>query len=111
MTATMLEPALRRPSLRRVLTNETVEELFAVVREPTTLFFSVAMPVGFFALFASLFGGEQVGSTTATTTMLATFGAFGVVGVYLLGATWDDKNARIASASPARRCNLAVSWR
>ena len=74
-------------STAHVLAAEVADELRAVVREPVTLFFSVAMPVGFFALFASLYGAQQAGSgpaTTVGTTMLATFGTFGVVGVALM---------------------------
>jgi len=68
----------------RVLAVEVADELRGVVREPVTLFFSVAMPVGFFALFASLYGQQPTEGTTAGTLMLATFGTFGVVGVALL---------------------------
>ena len=67
-----------------VLAVELRDELLAIVREPTALFFSVAMPVGFFALFAAMYGGEDAGGTTVGTTMLATFGTFAVVGVTLL---------------------------
>lgn len=70
--------------MSRVLVAEVADALRGVARDPVTLFFSVAMPVGFFALFASLYGGGRVGGTTVGTTMLATFGTFGVVGVSLL---------------------------
>lgn len=73
-----------RPSIGRVLLSELREELLAVVREPTTLFFTVAMPVGFFALFMGVWGTETDGATTVATVMLATFGAFGVIGVTLM---------------------------
>ena len=79
-------PATERPSpspvaLFRV---EVRDELLGILREPTALFFSVLMPVLFFALFVSLFGGfpndtpglEQV---PVGTSMLATFGAYGVI--------------------------------
>ncbi len=90
MTAPIAEPEARTTTggtdwrTRRVLRNEVTEELRAVLREPTTLFFSAAMPVGFFALFVGLWGAETDGVTTVGTAMLATFGAFGVVGVCLL---------------------------
>lgn len=73
-----------RPSPLRVLRHETGEELRAVLREPVTLFFSILMPVGFFALFGSLWGQQEAAATTVGTTMLATFGTFGVIGVTLL---------------------------
>lgn len=68
----------------RILTVELRDELYAIVREPAALFFSIAMPVGFFALFASLFAGGSGGPVSTPTLMLATFGTFGVVGVALL---------------------------
>ncbi len=71
-------------SLRRVLLAEAADELRSVVREPITLFFSVALPVGFFAFFASAFGGQQAGGTTVAVLMLATYGTFGVMGTAMI---------------------------
>jgi ABC-2 type transport system permease protein len=68
----------------RVLASELREELLAVIREPTTLFFTVAMPVGFFAMYLGLWGEGSDGATTVAAMMLATFGAFGVIGVTLM---------------------------
>jgi ABC-2 type transport system permease protein len=68
----------------RVLVSELREELLAVIREPTTLFFTVAMPVGFFAMYLGLWGNDTDGTTTVAAMMLATFGAFGVIGVNLM---------------------------
>lgn len=62
---------------------EVRDELYAIVREPTAVMFSIAMPVGMFALFASLFGNEASGPVSGATLMLATFGAFGVISVAL----------------------------
>ncbi len=67
----------------RVLAVEVRDELYAIVREPTAVMFSIAMPVGMFALFASLFGTQSTGPVSGTTLMLATFGAFGVISVAL----------------------------
>lgn len=47
------------PGPLRVLGVEVLDELREIRREPAALFFSVLMPVGFFTLFASLFGGYQ----------------------------------------------------
>lgn len=63
---------------------ELRDELLGILREPTALFFSVLMPIGFFALFVSLFGGESDGGVPAGTSMLATFGAFGVISVVMM---------------------------
>lgn len=74
-------------STPQVLAVEVGEGMRAIRREPAALFFSVLMPVGFFALFSSIFGG---GTQTAAdglpvaASMLATYGTFGVVSVMLL---------------------------
>ncbi|MER7079987.1 ABC-2 type transport system permease protein [Saccharopolyspora kobensis] len=67
----------------RILAAEIADELRGIIREPAALLFSVVMPVAFFALFASLFGGERGGAVPTGTIMLATFGTFGVLSVVL----------------------------
>ncbi|WP_190823521.1 ABC transporter permease [Saccharopolyspora pogona] len=67
----------------RIFGVEVVDEFRAIFREPTALFFSIVMPVGFFALFVSLYGKMPVGATPAGTGMLATFGTFAVLSVSL----------------------------
>jgi ABC-2 type transport system permease protein len=69
---------------RRILAVEVADELRAIRREPVALFFSILMPVGFFALFVSLFGGRGEGPVPAGTLMVATYGAFGVLGAAML---------------------------
>lgn len=68
----------------QILAVELRDELYAIIREPAALFFAVVMPVGFFAMFASLYGGQTTEGVSTGTTMLAMFGTFGVVGVTLL---------------------------
>ncbi len=63
---------------------ELTDELRGIVREPAALFFSIVMPVAFFALFVSLFGKFSDGGMSAGTSMVATFGAFGVISVVLM---------------------------
>jgi ABC-2 type transport system permease protein len=78
VAALPVRPTRHRPvSLRQVFAVELADDLRAIVREPAALFFSIVMPVGFFVLFASMFG-RQNGS------MVATFGTFGVLGVTLM---------------------------
>jgi ABC-2 type transport system permease protein len=91
----------------RILAIEVRDELYAIIREPAAVFFAIAMPVGFFALFASLFSAESTGSgLSVPTQMLATFGTFGVVGVTLLnpgiGVAEDRERGwlRVKRASP-----------
>ncbi len=75
----------------QLLATEVLDELRGIAREPTALFFSIGMPVGFFVLFVTLFGGESSGGAAAGgmagpagTTMVATFGTFGVLSVALM---------------------------
>lgn len=67
-----------------ILSVEIRDELYAIIREPTAVLFSIAMPVAMFALFTSLFGTEGDGPVSGATMMLATFGAFGVISVALI---------------------------
>jgi ABC-2 type transport system permease protein len=68
-----------------VLGTEVAEGLRGVLREPAALFFSVVMPVLFFAIFASLYGNVPGPSgLPMAASMLASFGTFGVVTVMLL---------------------------
>lgn len=73
---------------------ELLDELRSIMREPTALLFSIAMPVGFFVLFVSLYGNETQGGMLAGTTLLATFGAFGVLSVTLMNPGISVAEAR-----------------
>jgi len=42
----------------RIFRTEVRDKLLGIVKEATALFFSVLMPVAFFALFAAMFGGD-----------------------------------------------------
>lgn len=94
----------------RVFGVEVADELRGVVREPTALFFSIVMPVGFFVLFVSLFGDYGDRQVSNGTRMLATFGTFGVLSVTLLnpgiGVAQDRElgwlRAKQVSAVPIR---------
>ena len=68
----------------RTLGVEVADELRGIVREPTALFFSVVMPVAFFALFVSIFGQQSTGGVSQATLMVANFGTFGVLAVTLV---------------------------
>jgi ABC-2 type transport system permease protein len=81
-TTTRRAPAPLAPAAYgRMLRAEVIDELRAIWREPTALFFSVLMPIGFFALFVNLAGDERAGGLPAGTIMVATFGTFGVLSV------------------------------
>lgn len=70
-----------RPSLVVLLGVEVRDEMRMIRREPAALFFSVLMPVMFYALFVGLFGGESATDSNLPvgTLMLATFGAYGAI--------------------------------
>lgn len=97
-------------STTAVLRVEVGEGLRAILREPAALFFSVLMPVGFYALFTSIFGrGQDPGAGLPfAATSLATYGTFGVVSVMLLNpgiGVADDRNrgwlrVKMVSATP-----------
>lgn len=92
----------------RVLGVEVLDELRNIVREPTALFFSILMPVGFFTLFVSMFGDQPAGEIPAGTRMIASFGTFGVLAVTLMnpgiGVAQDREigwlRAKLVSAVP-----------
>lgn len=94
----------------RVFGVEVADELRGIVREPTALFFSIVMPVGFFVLFVSLFGDYGDQAVPNGTRMLATFGTFGVLSVTLMnpgiGVSQDRElgwlRAKQVSAVPIR---------
>lgn len=61
---------------------EVRDEMRLIRREPAALFFSIVMPVMFYALFVALFGGEAAPGAAglpAGTLMLATFGTYGAI--------------------------------
>ncbi|HEX3792131.1 MAG TPA: ABC transporter permease [Pseudonocardiaceae bacterium] len=69
---------------RRVFAVELLDELRGIVREPTALLFSVLMPVGLFAMFVGIFGRDASGGLSGGTSMLATFGTYGVIVVTMM---------------------------
>lgn len=65
---------------------EAKYELLKQLRMPAYAIPSVTFPVMFYLLFGVLFGGGRpAGSTTLATYLLATYGAFGVIGCALFG--------------------------
>src|SRR4051794_41827507 len=61
----------------RVLGVEVGEGLRAILREPVALFFSVVMPVGFYVLFAGLYGRfTPPDGTPVAARMVVTYGNF-----------------------------------
>ena len=72
--------------IARITLNETRAELTKFARLPAYVIPTLAFPVAFYAFFGIVMAGSQhIGGTSAATYMLATFGAFGVVGCALFG--------------------------
>ena len=73
-------------SAARCYALEARYEFLKVVRMPAYAIPSVTFPVMFYVLFGLSFGGGRpVGRTTIATYLLATYGAFGVIGAALFG--------------------------
>ncbi len=80
-----------------VLRVEIGEGLRGILREPTALFFSVLMPVMFYAIFAGLFGNYDTSTgIPVAASMIATYGTFAVVSVMLVnpGVSVADDRTR-----------------
>jgi ABC-2 type transport system permease protein len=79
MTATTWSPA-------RSYALEAKYEFLKQVRMPAYALPAITFPVMFYLLFGIMFGGPRsAGPTTVATYMLATYGAFGVIGSALFG--------------------------
>lgn len=73
-------------SLARIYWLEARYELQKVLRLPAFAIPSIAFPVLFYVFFGLSFGGGRAaGSVTMATYLLATYGAFGVIGAALFG--------------------------
>jgi ABC-2 type transport system permease protein len=64
---------------------EAKYELLKLVRMPAYAIPSIAFPVMFYALFGLVFGRQSVGSVPMAAYLIATYGAFGVIGAALFG--------------------------
>jgi ABC-2 type transport system permease protein len=69
----------------RVYALEAKTELLKVLRLPAYALPTVGFPAMFYVLFALALGGRQQNGATVATYMLATYGAFGVIGASLFG--------------------------
>ncbi len=64
----------------RTLRIEIVTELIKNIRIPVFAISTIAFPVIFYVLFGVTFGNQDAGPINVATYMLATYGAFGVIG-------------------------------
>ena len=73
-------------SPRRTYLLEAKYEFLKQLRMPAYALPAITFPVMFYLLFGVMFGGGRpAGSITVATYMLATYGAFGVIGSGLFG--------------------------
>lgn len=73
-------------SLLRIYRLEATYELLKLLRLPAFALPTLTFPVLFYSLFGLAFGGARAaGPVTLSTYLLATYGAFGVIGAALFG--------------------------
>jgi ABC-2 type transport system permease protein len=75
------------PSLSRIYSLEAWSEFLKVLRMPAYSIPTLLFPVMFYLMFGVVFGGGRpvLGSVSMATYLLATYGAFGVIGAALFG--------------------------
>jgi ABC-2 type transport system permease protein len=72
-------------SVARVYALEARYELLKVARMPGFAIPTIAFPVMFYSLFGLVFGRRGMGGIQMATYLVATYGAFGVIGAALFG--------------------------
>ena len=64
---------------------EARQEFLKLIRLPIFAVTTSPLPLMFYVIFGITFAGQQAGGVGVTTYMLATYGAFGVIGAALFG--------------------------
>ena len=82
-TGTLIQTAPWSPS--RAYALEAKYEFLKLVRMPGYAIPSIAFPAMFYLLFGVMFGRGTVGGLSMATYLIATYGAFGVIGASLFG--------------------------
>ncbi len=78
-------PHAGQPSLPRIYLLEARLEFLKLLRMPVFAIPTIAFPVLFYVFFGLFFGARAGGAGPMATYLLATYGAFGVIGVSLFG--------------------------
>ncbi len=73
------------PRRVRVYVREAGHEFLKLIRVPIFAVSTIAFPLMFYVIFGLTFSADQAGGVGATTYMLGTYGAFGVIGAALFG--------------------------
>ncbi len=74
-----------RRSVLRIYWLEARTEVLKAWRLPVYSVFTLVFPLMFYTVFGLTFGGESAGPINVAAYMLATYGAFGVIGAALFG--------------------------
>ncbi|MBZ5522937.1 MAG: ABC transporter permease, partial [Acidobacteriia bacterium] len=86
--STVTAPISKSPLARtfHIYSSEARYEFLKTLRQPAYVIPVLTFPLLFYVMFGLVFGGRQsFASTTVSTYMLATYGAFGVIGASLFG--------------------------
>ena len=75
----------RGPSLVRIYRTEAFHEFLKLIRVPMFAVSTLVFPLMFYVIFGITFADQTAGGVGVTTYMLATYGAFGVIGAALFG--------------------------
>lgn len=75
----------RERNLWRIYFLEAKYELFKMMRLPMYAIPTLAFPLMFYLLFGVAMGGRQAGPVTLAAYLLATYGAFGMMGISFFG--------------------------
>jgi ABC-2 type transport system permease protein len=79
------EIANRRPRQLRIYRTEAAHEFLKLIRVPIFAISTIAFPIMFYVIFGLTFADQTAGGVSVATYMLATYGAFGVIGCALFG--------------------------
>ena len=82
-TGTLIQTAAWSPA--RAYALEAKYEFLKLLRMPGYAIPSIAFPAMFYLLFGVMFGRGTVGGLSMATYLIATYGAFGVIGASLFG--------------------------
>jgi ABC-2 type transport system permease protein len=74
-----------QPNLLRIYRTEAAHEFLKLVRVPMFAISTLVFPLMFYVIFGLTFADEAAGDVGVTTYMMATYGAFGVIGCALFG--------------------------
>ncbi|HZA74069.1 MAG TPA: ABC transporter permease [Propionibacteriaceae bacterium] len=84
-TRTTTDAGMPGSNTARIYLTEARHEFLKLIRIPIFAVSTIALPLMFYVLFGLAFDGDEAGGVGRSTYMLATYGAFGVIGAALFG--------------------------